>query len=78
MKQAQRFTVLLLLCVMLFFSRAFADFTFTDSRFRDLLTTENLDAIIDEYELYDGWYWTTEADIPQDFHGHAESPGWTT
>ena len=78
MKQAQRFTVLLLLCVMLFVSRAFADFTFTDSRFRDLLTTENLDAIIDEYELYDGWYWTTEADIPQDFHGHAESPGWTT
>lgn len=42
------------------------------------MTTENLNAIIDEYELYDGWYWTTEADIPQDFHGHPEAPGWNT
>ena len=42
------------------------------------MTTDNLDAIIDEYELYDGWYWTTPADVTQDFHGHPESPGWNT
>ena len=28
--------------------------------------------------MFDGWYWTTEADIPQTFHGHPECPGWTT
>jgi len=60
------------------FSFASADFFFSDTRFRNVFTTENLDAIIDEYELYDGWYWTTPADIRQDFHGHPESPGWTT
>lgn len=54
------------------------DFLFSDDRFRGKLTTENLDAIIDEYELYDGWYWTTEAEIPQNFHGHPECPGWTS
>lgn len=79
MRQSRRLAALmLLLCFMLPFSRAFSEFTFSDNRFRDNLTTENLDAIIDEYELFDGWYWTTKADIPQDFHGHAESPGWTT
>lgn len=55
-----------------------ADFEFSDDRFRDDFSTANLDRIIEEYELYDGWYWTTEADIPQTFHGHPECPGWTT
>ena len=51
MKRMQRLITLLLLCVMLFISGASADFSFSDDRFRDSLTTENLDAIIDEYEL---------------------------
>ena len=57
---------------------ASSEFLFHDDRFRGTFTTENLDAIIDEYELYDGWYWTTEADVTQDFHGHPECPGWTS
>lgn len=65
------------LCFLLSFSAASAEFTFSDDRFRGRFTTENLDAIIDEYELFDGWYWTTRANIPQTFHGHPESPGWT-
>lgn len=74
---------LLFLTIFLFLYRvssayAVYEFTFCDLRFRNKLTTENLDAIIDEYELFDGWYWTTEADIPQDFHGHPECPGWTS
>ena len=59
------------------FAAAYADFSFSDTRFQNNFTTENLDAIIDEYELFDGWYWTTHAEIRQDFHGHPESPGWT-
>lgn len=55
-----------------------AEFFFNDDRFRGVFTTENLNRIIDEYELFDGWYWTTQADIPQTFHGHPDSPGWTT
>ena len=69
---------LLFLCLP--FRAVFAgpDFLFSDDRFRGKFTTENLDAIIDEYELFDGWYWTTEADVPQTFHGHPECPGWTS
>lgn len=55
-----------------------SEFLFQDNRFRGDFSTKNLDAIIDEYELFDGWYWTTEADITQDFHGHPECPGWTS
>ena len=55
-----------------------SEFLFQDDRFRGDFSTENLDAIIDEYELFDGWYWTTEADVTQDFHGHPECPGWTS
>lgn len=55
-----------------------ADFTFSDDRFRGRFTTENLDAIIEEYELFDGWYWTTPANVSQTFHGHPECPGWTS
>ena len=80
MKQYQKMTFILFLsfCLLLPFSSAFSDFSFSDERFRGKMTTENLDAIIEEYELYDGWYWTTQADIPQTFHGHPECPGWTT
>lgn len=69
---------LLFLCLLLPFSSSFAEFSFCDDRFRDILTTDNLDAIIEAYELYDGWYWTTKAEISQDFHGHPDTPGWTT
>ena len=51
--------------------------TFTDTRFRGDYSTENLDAIIEEYELYDHWYWTTLPGVYQDFHGHEEKKGWT-
>lgn len=68
----------LFLSVLLAISQASSEFLFSDDRFRDKLTTENLDAIIDEYELFDGWYWTTLPDVSQDFHGHPDSPGWTS
>jgi hypothetical protein len=55
-----------------------AAFSFRDTRFQNNYTTENLDKIIEEYELFDGWYWTTQAEIPQDFHGKPECPGWNT
>ena len=79
MKHTRRISFFLaLLFACLFISEAAAKFSFSDDRFRDRLTTENLDAIIDEYELYDGWYWTTQANVMQDFHGHPETPGWNT
>ena len=79
MRHARGISFLLLFwCVLFFLSCASADFSFSDARFRNKFTTENLDAIIDEYELFDGWYWTTQADVRQDFHGHPESPGWNT
>ena len=79
MKLRRKISVLfILLFIWLPVSCAFAAYTFHDDRFRGELTTENLDAIIEEYELFDGWYWTTQADISQNFHGHAECPGWNT
>ena len=80
MKHLQKLLALLLFfCHFLSFStHACSEFLFSDDRFRNRMTTENLDAIIDEYELYDGWYWTTPSEITQDFHGHPESPGWTS
>ena len=79
MKRCRRFALLLLtLALMLQSGCASSEFLFSDDRFRNILTTENLDAIIDEYELYDGWYWTTQANIMQDFHGHPDTPGWTS
>ncbi len=51
--------------------------TFTDTRFQGDYSTENLDAIIEEYELYDGWYWTTPMRVYQDFHGQEGKKGWT-
>lgn len=70
--------IFIVVCLLLPTRGSSAEFLFHDDRFRDKLTTENLDAIIEAYELYDGWYWTTPADITQDFHGHPECPGWTT
>lgn len=72
------FSLLLSACILLCFSVAGAEFSFSDTRFQGQFTTENLNAIIDEYELFDGWYWTTKAEVTQDFHGRPECPGWTT
>lgn len=73
--------IVCLVCIIfliIYCPSVFAAFSFEDTRFQNRLTTENLNAIIEEYELYDGWYWTTEADVSQTFHGHPECPGWTT
>ena len=78
MKQSRFLSVLLVLLFLLPCCRASSEFLFSDSRFRGSFTTENLDAIIDEYELFDGWYWTTPANVMQNFHGHPDSPGWTS
>lgn len=51
--------------------------TFIDTRFQGDYSTENLDAIIEEYELYDEWYWTTLPGVFQDFHGQEGKKGWT-
>lgn len=68
----------LIVCLSLVISSvAVADFEFSDDRFQGDFTTENLDRIIDEYELFDGWYWTTPPWVEQTFHGMEESPGWT-
>lgn len=53
------------------------DGTFTDTRFQGKYTTENLDAIIEEYELYDTWYWSTPGWTYQTFHGQEGKKGWT-
>ncbi len=76
MRFLRRLAVLLTLAV-LSVSSACASFDFSDDRFRGVFTTENLDAIIEEYELIDGWYWTTQAYVTQTFHGVPDCPGWT-
>lgn len=79
MKRSRRISALLFfLCLFLPVSHALSDLQFSDDRFRNSLTTENLDAIIEEYELFDGWYWTTRANVDQDFHGRPDTPGWTS
>ena len=70
-------TVLVILAVFCITGASAASSSFSDDRFRGIFTTENLDAIIAEYELLDGWYWTTQADIDQTFHGVQDCPGWT-
>ena len=76
MRRVRRF--LLVLCAaVLYASSALAAYNYKDERFAGVFTTENLDAIIEAYELYDGWYWTTPADTLQDYHGVPECPGWT-
>ena len=79
MRHARLIVMVLILSVLVCVSSSStAEFRFSDDRFRYSFTNENLDAVIEEYELFDGWYWTTQADIPQTFHGHPECPGWTT
>ena len=51
--------------------------TFADTRFQGVYTTENLDAIIEEYELYDGWYWSTQRGVTQTYHGQEGKKAWT-
>ena len=77
MKRWLRFFCLFLCAAFFSFSCAGAEFEFTDERFQGVFTKENLDRIISEYELYDGWYWTTQPYIVQSFHGLEEKPGWT-
>ena len=76
MKKYQWFC-LLLASVFLCVSPAFAAFDFEDTRFQGVFTTENLDRIIKEYELNDGWYWTTRPYVTQTFQGVEDAPGWT-
>ena len=79
MRHARLIVMVLILSVLVCVSSSStAEFRFSDDRFRYSFTTENLDAVIEEYELFDGWYWTTKGDVQQDFHGHPESPGWTS
>ena len=70
------FCISILLLIIPAFPAA-AEFQFSDIRFQGNFTTENLDKIIEEYELYDGWYWTTRPWIVQSFHGLENAPGWT-
>lgn len=65
------------LFLIVFSASATASFSFSDDRFRGDFSTENMNAIIDEYELFDGWYWSTPAAVLQTYHGHPDSPGWT-
>ena len=58
-------------------SAGYGGFAFVDERFQGDFTTENLDRIIEEYELHDGWYWTTLPYVTQPFHGVEDAPGWT-
>ena len=66
----------LALCLMPF-RFALADFAFEDTRFQGSFTTENLNRIIEEYELHDGWYWSDDGQGDQTFHGRLDKPGWT-
>lgn len=70
----------IILCITFLFvscaSASFGTFQFEDDRFVGVFTTENLDRIIEEYELYDSWYWTTGPRVDQTFHG-TEDAGWT-
>ena len=77
MKKWFRFLCLAFSFSFLFLSSASAGFDFSDERFQGDFTTENLDRIIEEYELNDGWYWTTPPYVVQDFHGREDAPGWT-
>lgn len=68
----------LILCICLSVSSmAFASFEFSDDRFQGVFTTGNIDKIIEEYELFDGWYWTVPKLVTQTFHGMKDMPGWT-
>ena len=53
------------------------EFRFVDTRFRGVYTTENLDAILEAYDLNDGWYWVTKPNVTQTFHAYENKKGWT-
>lgn len=71
--------ILAFLCVIALLpcSMASAEGTFCDTRFQGNYTTDNLDAIIQEYELNDGWYWSTQLNVIQTYHGQEGKKGWT-
>ena len=69
--------MILAIWLLLCFAPSALAFAFSDSEFLGRYTTEALDEIIDKYELYNGWYWTSEAGVLQDYHGQAGKPGWT-
>ena len=75
--RARRLIFLLAALVLMTRAPARAEFTFADTAYQGVFTTENLDAILDAYDLIDGWYWTTAADTPQTYRGQYASPGWT-
>ncbi len=80
MRKAIRFCCAALCWIFLTAPSAFAGyggFSFSDDRFRGEFTTENLDRIIEAYDLHDGWYWTTPPYVTQTFHGREDAPGWT-
>ena len=77
MKNRIRFFCFLTALFLLSASAASAGFDFADERFQGEFTTENLDRIIREYELNDGWFWTTRPYVVQNFHGVEDAPGWT-
>ena len=72
-----KLSVITVILIILASGTASAEFIFTDERFQGVFTTENIDSIIEEYDLYDGWYWTTPPYIMQTFHGAENAPGWT-
>ena len=76
MKRSLRMLVFFILVVATAAS-SLADSSFSDDRFQGVFTTQNIDAIIQEYELQDGWYWTTPGNTAQTYHGFPECPGWT-
>lgn len=79
MKKGMKWLLSALFSILFFLqSFAFGEFLFQDERFTGVFTTENLDKIITEYKLFDGWYWTTEANVTQDYHGQKDCPGWTS
>ena len=72
----QKMTAAILL-LFLWLCPAFGESPFTDTRFQGVYTTENLDRILEAYDLKDGWYWTTQASVSQTFCGQEGKPGWT-
>lgn len=69
------------LLISLFPTVSFAEVGFVkgwyvDTRFQGDYSTNNIDEILAEYELKNGWYWTTKENEIQTFHG-SPYPGWT-
>ncbi len=77
MKTRKRLFIVILCISVMISAGSLSEFEFSDNRFQGEFTTENLDKIIAEYELSDGWYWTTAPNILQNFHGQENAPGWT-